>query len=197
LSVDLERILFVEQIQIEQFVRHMPIVIQTDTNTLLVGTLCPAVAELALDDSCDDNGDDSGSLNHHRYGPKTSLSCLVRVPACSWQCGGRDRNRAGCSHGSGHATPAGSKAPRLRITCCAIRESWILSWGPVGDHTSCAMPNDLRVPERHPYAPAAKNLGGIGKRATATSWGSSGRRFKSFQPDRDSRRVSGYFDRPR
>jgi len=37
LSVDLERILFVEQIQIEQFVRHMPTVIQTDTNILLVG----------------------------------------------------------------------------------------------------------------------------------------------------------------
>ena len=39
LSVDLERILFVEQIQIEQFVRHMPTVIQTDTNILLVGDL--------------------------------------------------------------------------------------------------------------------------------------------------------------
>ncbi len=37
LSVDLERILFVEQIQIEQFVRHMPTVIQKDTNILLVG----------------------------------------------------------------------------------------------------------------------------------------------------------------
>jgi len=37
LSVDLERILFVEQIQIEQFVPYMPTVIQTDTNILLVG----------------------------------------------------------------------------------------------------------------------------------------------------------------
>jgi hypothetical protein len=53
LSVDLDGILFVEQIQIEQFVRHMPIVIQTDTNTLRVGGLCPAVAELAREDSCD------------------------------------------------------------------------------------------------------------------------------------------------
>lgn len=33
LSVDLERILFVEEIQIEQFVRHRTIVIQTDTST--------------------------------------------------------------------------------------------------------------------------------------------------------------------
>ncbi|HWS91345.1 MAG TPA: hypothetical protein VN306_02245, partial [Mycobacterium sp.] len=41
LSVDLERILFVEQIQIEQFDRHMPTVIQTDTNILLVGDFAP------------------------------------------------------------------------------------------------------------------------------------------------------------
>jgi len=34
-----------------------------------VGTLL-AVAELALDDSSDDNRDDSGSLKHHGYGPK-------------------------------------------------------------------------------------------------------------------------------
>ena len=30
---------------------------------------------------------------------------------------------------------------------------------------------------------AAKTVGDLGKRATATSWGSSGRRFKSCQPD--------------
>jgi hypothetical protein len=47
-----------------------------------------AVAELALDDSSDDNRDDSGSLKHHGYGPKTSRSCLVTVAARSWQCGG-------------------------------------------------------------------------------------------------------------
>jgi hypothetical protein len=41
LSVDLERILVVEQIRTEQAVGHMPIVIQTDTNTLLVGNFCP------------------------------------------------------------------------------------------------------------------------------------------------------------
>jgi hypothetical protein len=69
LSVDLEWILFVEQIQIEQFVRHIPTVIQTDTNILLVGDL-PAVAELALDD----NRDDSRSHNHLRYSTKMHLS---------------------------------------------------------------------------------------------------------------------------
>ena len=37
LSVDIERILFVEQVQIEHFIRYMPAVIQTDTNILLVG----------------------------------------------------------------------------------------------------------------------------------------------------------------
>jgi hypothetical protein len=34
------------------------------------------------------------------------------------------------------------------------------------------------------HAPAAKTTGDLGKHATATSWGSSGRRFKSCQPDR-------------
>jgi hypothetical protein len=34
------------------------------------------------------------------------------------------------------------------------------------------------------HALAAKSAGDPGKRATATSWGSSGRRFKSCQPDR-------------
>jgi hypothetical protein len=33
------------------------------------------------------------------------------------------------------------------------------------------------------HALAAKTAGDLGKRATATSWGSSGRRFKSCQPD--------------
>jgi hypothetical protein len=89
LSVDLERILFVEQIQIEQFVRHMPIVIQTDTNILLVWGPCLAVAELGFDDSCDDNRDYSRSLNHHRYSTNMHLLCLVRAPARSWQCGGQ------------------------------------------------------------------------------------------------------------
>jgi hypothetical protein len=37
LSVDIGRILFVEQIHMEHFIRHMPTVIQTDTNILLVG----------------------------------------------------------------------------------------------------------------------------------------------------------------
>ena len=39
LSADLERILFVEQFQIEQLVRHTPIVIQTDTDAQLFRTL--------------------------------------------------------------------------------------------------------------------------------------------------------------
>ena len=34
------------------------------------------------------------------------------------------------------------------------------------------------------HALAAKTADDLGKRATATSWGSSGRRFKSCQPDR-------------
>jgi DNA invertase Pin-like site-specific DNA recombinase len=33
------------------------------------------------------------------------------------------------------------------------------------------------------HAPAAKTSRDLGKQATATSWGSSGRRFKSCQPD--------------
>jgi hypothetical protein len=37
LRVDLDRILFVEQIQIEQLGRHLPIVIQTDTNAAPLG----------------------------------------------------------------------------------------------------------------------------------------------------------------
>jgi hypothetical protein len=88
LSVDLERILL-EQIQIEQLVGHMPIVIQTDTNTLLVGDFCPGCRGSAFDYSCDDNRDDNGSLNHHRYSPLMHLSCLVTAPARSWQCGGQ------------------------------------------------------------------------------------------------------------
>ena len=52
-------------------------VVQTPAGAVGSG-LCAAVAELALDDSSGDNRDDSGSLKRHRYGPKTSLSCLVR-----------------------------------------------------------------------------------------------------------------------
>ena len=89
LSVDLERILFVEQIQIEQLVRHMP---NCNTNGYRHSAgwgLCPAAGELALNDSCDDNRDDRGSLNHHRESPQMPLSCLVTAPARSWQCGGQ------------------------------------------------------------------------------------------------------------
>jgi hypothetical protein len=63
LSVDLERVRFVEQIEIEQLVRH---VLNCNTNGYRKqagGGLCRAVAELALDDSSDDNRDDGGSLN--------------------------------------------------------------------------------------------------------------------------------------
>jgi hypothetical protein len=42
-----------------------------------------------VDDSCDDNRDDSGSLNHHRYSSKMHVSCVVTAPARSWQCGGQ------------------------------------------------------------------------------------------------------------
>ncbi|MGO9383274.1 MAG: hypothetical protein ACLP4W_14570 [Mycobacterium sp.] len=63
MSVDLERILFVEQIQIEQLVRHMPIVIQTDTNTRPGRDFARLSRSLGFDDSSDDNRDDSGSLN--------------------------------------------------------------------------------------------------------------------------------------
>jgi|GEM_PF-5937900 hypothetical protein len=56
--------------------------------------------------------------------------------------------------------------------------------GPVWDHTLCAMVNDLRVCARHARArtdtPTVRDLG---KWVTAIYWGSSGRRFKSCQPD--------------
>ena len=89
LLVDLEGIIFVEQFEIEQLVRH-----STDCNTngyRLSAALDFAclVAELAFDDSSDDNGDNNGFPNQHRYGPKTSLSCLARSSARSWQCGGQ------------------------------------------------------------------------------------------------------------
>jgi hypothetical protein len=44
----------------------------------------------SADDDFDDNRDDRCSLNHHRYNPEVSSSCLVTNPACSWRCGVRD-----------------------------------------------------------------------------------------------------------
>ncbi len=89
LSVDIGRILFVEQIHIEHFI---PPDANCNTNGYkhLAGWgLCLAVAELAFDDGCDDNRDYSGSLNNHRYSTKMHLSCRVSTPARSWQCGGQ------------------------------------------------------------------------------------------------------------
>ena len=37
----------------------------------------------------DDNRDDSYSLSVDIYSLNVVLSCLVRAPACSWQCGGQ------------------------------------------------------------------------------------------------------------
>jgi hypothetical protein len=56
LSLDLERILFVEQIQIEQPVCHLPTVIQTDTNGHPVGDFARLSRSLGFDDSFDDDG---------------------------------------------------------------------------------------------------------------------------------------------
>ena len=78
LGVDLERVLVVEQIEIEPVVRHLVIVIQTDTR--LSG-------QSVVDDNFDDNRDDSYSLSVDIYSPKSLLSCLVTAPARSWQCG--------------------------------------------------------------------------------------------------------------
>ncbi|SOJ54035.1 hypothetical protein MSIMFB_01533 [Mycobacterium simulans] len=63
LCVDLERILFVEQIDIEQLVRHMQIVIQTDTNNLLAENLFGWHRVRFW--RCDYNRYDNGSLNRH------------------------------------------------------------------------------------------------------------------------------------
>ena len=41
--------------------------------------------QLPNDDTFDDNRDDSGPLNYAPYGPKMPLSCLVTIPAWSWQ----------------------------------------------------------------------------------------------------------------
>src|ERR1700758_5214162 len=46
-------------------------------------------SQLPNDDNFDDNGDDCGPLNYAPYSPKMYLSCLVRVTARSWQCGGQ------------------------------------------------------------------------------------------------------------
>jgi hypothetical protein len=51
--------------------------------------------------------------------------------------------------------------------------------GPIRDHTLCTMLNDLRVPERHVVRISHNELRRPGKAFSATSWGSSGRRFKS------------------
>jgi hypothetical protein len=48
------------------------------------------------------------------------------------------------------------------------------TWGPFWDHTLCAMVNDLRVCARHARPPQASKLRDLGKRVTATDWGSSG-----------------------
>jgi len=69
-----------------------------------------------------------------------------------------------------------------------VRRRWgsvaALCLGPVWDHTLCAMVNDLRVCARYARArtdtPTVRDLG---KWVTAIYWGSSGRRFKSCQPD--------------
>src|SRR6476660_7853679 len=55
--------------------------------------------------------------------------------------------------------------------------------GPPRDHTSCAMPNDLHVRERHTTRPDHRNLQRPGKMRYRYFLGSSGRRFKSCQPD--------------
>jgi hypothetical protein len=76
-----------------------------------------------------------------------------------------------------------------------VRRRWgsvaALCLGPVWDHTLCAMVNDLRVCARYARArtdtPTVRDLG---KWVTAIYWGSSGRRFKSCQPDLSARPVS-------
>jgi len=58
-----------------------------------------------------------------------------------------------------------------------------LRLGPPRDHTLCAMPSDPHVHERHASRINHRTVNELGKRCTATFWGSSGRRFKSCQPD--------------
>jgi hypothetical protein len=50
--------------------------------------LCSLGLRGLADDSADDNLDDSSYLNGTIYSAQRALSCLVRAPARSWQCGG-------------------------------------------------------------------------------------------------------------
>ena len=61
--------------------------------------------------------------------------------------------------------------------------------GPLWDHTLCAMANDLRIYEHLAPLPAAENQP---KRLTAMFCGSSGRRFKSCQPNQEKCALSCY-----
>ena len=51
--------------------------------------LAIVTAKSAVDDNSDDNLDDIGPSNHHRYIPEMRLSSLFTAHACSWQCGGQ------------------------------------------------------------------------------------------------------------
>lgn len=58
------------------------------------------------------------------------------------------------------------------------------SGGPIGDHTLCALVNDLRVRERLARRLNCRvSTADLGRRVTAIYWGSSGHRFKYCQPD--------------
>jgi hypothetical protein len=56
-------------------------------------------------------------------------------------------------------------------------------WGPLWDHTLCAMVNDLRLRERLALTPMATNQRRPAETCNRYLLGSMGRRFKSCQPD--------------
>jgi hypothetical protein len=78
----------------------------------------------------------------------------------------------------------GRTRPTSPVDDGATGENRPLTWGPFGDHTLYAMVNDLRVCARlarpHFGSYTARDQG---IRVSAIYWGSSGRRFKSCQPD--------------
>jgi hypothetical protein len=68
-----------------------------------------------------------------------------------------------------------SSEPAIRQTSTVSHLFW--------DHTLCSLVNDLRVCERLVRQHFCHTRGDLGKCVTAIYWGSSGRRFKSCQPD--------------
>jgi hypothetical protein len=66
--------------------------------------------------------DDSGTLNHHRYSTRTSLSCLVTAPACSWQCGDQSSSSIFSLVQARARRPSCSESKRHRLFIANDRE---------------------------------------------------------------------------